>query len=257
VKIFKNFHFLYLALLVTSCWSGCKDDTLPEAANQQGTPAADTTSEYTSVKYLALGDSYTIGQSVPADQRWPEQLGLELKFEGYDSVGLQIIARTGWTTNQLENAIEEEDPQGPFDLVSLLIGVNNQFQGLDSASYRLEFRGLLQQAINFAHGNPGQVIVVSIPDYSVTPFAERMDTARIADEIDGFNLINYEETMEAGVAYIDVTPISRLARIDLTLLASDGLHPSGKMYRQWVKLITPVAVEILEDYHSSKYSAFN
>ena len=184
----------------------------------------------TSARYLALGDSYTIGESVPATERFPVQLAREL--------GLgepQIIAKTGWTTDELDSAIDAANPRGSYDLVTLLIGVNNQYRGRDAEQYRGEFAALLQRAIGFAGGDVKKVIVVSIPDWGVTPFAEGRDRAKIAAEIDRYNTVNREETSRAGARYVDITPISRGS--DPALVAGDGLHPSGKQYGEWVKLI--------------------
>lgn len=185
-------------------------------------------------RYLALGDSYTIGESVDATERFPAQLAREL--------GLgepQVIARTGWTTDELNAAIDAAYPRGPFDLVTLLIGVNNQYRGRSADEYRGEFVGLLQRAIGFAGGDASKVIVVSIPDWGVTPFAEGRDRARIAREIDQYNAINREEATRAGAKWVDITPISRGA--DTGLVAADGLHPSAKQYTEWVRLIAPLA----------------
>jgi len=187
--------------------------------------------------YLALGDSYTIGESVAEDERWPNQLAR--------AIGLDkplIIAKTGWTTDELSAAIDKADPRGPYDLVTLLIGVNNQYRGRDAEQYRREFAALLARAIGFAGGNPSRVVVVSIPDWGVTPFAANRDRAKIGAEIDHFNAINREETLKAKARYVDITPVSRRAATDPSLVAGDGLHPSGKMYAEWVKLITPEAL---------------
>ena len=187
--------------------------------------------------YLALGDSYTIGESVAEDERWPNQLAR--------AIGLDkplIIAKTGWTTDELSAAIDKADPRGPYDLVTLLIGVNNQYRGRDAEQYRREFAALLARAIGFAGGNPSRVVVVSIPDWGVTPFAANRDRAKIGSEIDHFNAINREETLKAKARYVDITPVSRRAATDPSLVAGDGLHPSGKMYAEWVKLITPEAL---------------
>jgi lysophospholipase L1-like esterase len=236
-------------LIMSFIWISC--DKKNEDSPIQNMPVNDTTETPTEnkgkIRFLALGDSYTIGQSVEIDERWPVQLVKALKPDGYDTVELEIIARTGWTTSELAGGIEDEDPQGPYDLVGLLIGVNNQYRGQNPETYRIEFNELLQQAIGFAGNSKDRVIVVSIPDYSVTPFAARLDTAKIADEIDLFNAINKTETLEAEVEYVNVTPISRAAKYNPDLIASDGLHPSGLMYTQWVELIHPVALEILEN----------
>jgi len=179
-------------------------------------------------RYLALGDSYTIGESVAPAERFPNQLAKKL------GIGEpQIIAKTGWTTDELDAAIDAANPKGPFDLVTLLIGVNNQYRGRDAKEYRTQFVALLRRALRFAGGDPKKVIVVSIPDWGVTPFAANRDRAKIAREIDLFNAINREEAARAGARYVDITPISR--REDPSLVAGDGLHPSGKQYGEWVK----------------------
>jgi len=201
----------------------------------------------TSLRYLALGDSYTIGESVGADERWPVQLAARLRERGLAVGEPQIIARTGWTTDELSDAIDRAMPNGPFDLVSLLIGVNNQYRGLDSAAYRTEFRRLLQRAIGFAGGRAGRVLVLSIPDWGVTPFASGRDRSRVAAEIDAFNGINQAEAKRAGVRYVDITTESRAAGSDPTLIAGDGLHPSGRMYAEWVELALPHTLAALGD----------
>lgn len=196
--------------------------------------------------YLALGDSYTIGQSVDEGERWPVQLVYALKENGTEIAEAEIIAQTGWTAGELKQGIETRDPQGPYDLVSLLIGVNNQYRGLDTADFRLDFRYLLQLSVGFAGNDAGRVIVVSIPDYGVTPFAQNMNPEQIAEEIDAFNAIKQQEAGRAGVAFVDITPLSRLAADDPTLIADDGLHPSGKMYAKWVEIILPVAEQMVK-----------
>jgi lysophospholipase L1-like esterase len=181
-------------------------------------------------RYLALGDSYTIGETVSAEERFPNQLAKALGIPEP-----QIIAKTGWTTDELDAAIDAADPQGPFDLVTLLIGVNNQYRGRSADEYRTQFAALLQRAIGLAGGDAAKVIVVSIPDWGVTPVAEGRDRAKIAREIDQFNAINHEEASLAGAKWVDITPISR--RDDPALVAGDGLHPSGKQYAEWAKAI--------------------
>lgn len=185
-------------------------------------------------RYLALGDSYTIGESVPESERFPVQLARELGIPEP-----AIIARTGWTTDELASQLDAVRLAGPFDLVTLLIGVNNQYRGRSAEEYRTQFADLLQRAIGFAGGDAKKVIVVSIPDWGVTPFAEGRDRAKIAREIDQFNAINREEAAKAGAKWVDITPISRGS--DPALVAGDGLHPSGKQYTEWVKRIAPLA----------------
>ncbi len=196
-------------------------------------------------RFLALGDSYTIGEAVPESERWPVQLANGLRAHGIDVDGPEIIAKTGWTTDELNAAIDAANPRGPFDLVTLLIGVNNQFRGRDAEQYRGEFAALLQRATGFAGGDAKRVIVVSIPDWGVMPFAEGRDRAAIGLAIDRYNAVNREETLRAGARYVDITPISRRAASDPSLAASDGLHPSGAMYRAWVELVLPEAKAIL------------
>jgi lysophospholipase L1-like esterase len=186
--------------------------------------------------FLALGDSYTIGEAVPEAQRWPVQLAARLRDRGLAVETPQIIARTGWTTDELAAAVERAAPAGPFALVSLLIGVNNQYRGRDLDEYRAQFAALLERTIGLAGGDPRRVLVLSIPDWGVTPFAGLHDRAKIAAEIDLFNRANAEATRSQGAHYVDVTPISRQARHDRALLAPDGLHPSGAMYGAWAEL---------------------
>lgn len=196
-------------------------------------------------RYLALGDSYTIGESVEEGERFPNQLAALLANEGI-TVEVKTIARTGWTTDELWQGIQAETLSPPYDMVSLLIGVNNQYRGRSIEEYREGFVFLLNKAIEYAGGNIRHIIVFSIPDWGVTPFAYGRDTTKIATEIDAFNQVNLEESQKAGVHYVDVTPISRLALNDKGLIASDGLHPSGSMYAQWAQLALPVASEILK-----------
>jgi len=207
------------------------------------------------VRYLALGDSYTIGESVDEAERWPNQLASLVEsspqftksIEGIEGGGVEvtIIARTGWTTDELWDGIQAQKIDPPYDLVSLLIGVNNQYRGRDIEEYREQFAFLLNKSIVYAGRDANRVIVLSIPDWGVTPFAGDRDSKKIADEINRFNAVNREETEKAGAHYIDITPISREAVNDPSLIAGDGLHPSGKMYTEWSKLALPVALDIL------------
>ena len=159
----------------------------------------------------------------------------------------EIIAVTGWTTSDLKAGINAANPKGPYDLVSLLIGVNNQYRGMDINIYRTEFGELIDQSIYFAGNDTGRVIVLSIPDWGVTPFASGSDRDKIAREIDQYNAINKEITLSKGITWIDVTGISRLAEQDVTLIAGDGLHPSGKMYTEWVRMAVPEIVKMLKE----------
>ena len=196
--------------------------------------------------FLALGDSYTIGESVDEAERWPVQLAALLNERGFHFASPTIIATTGWTTGQLmSNLARYSNLRDRYDLVSLLIGVNNQYQGRGQAEYRDQFDFLLRQAIELAGNDPGRVLVLSIPDWGVTPFASGRDSQQIAAEIDAFNTINQEISTTYGAIYLDVTPISRQASADPTLIANDDLHPSAKMYTAWADLALPVACQAL------------
>lgn len=198
------------------------------------------------LQLLALGDSYTIGESVPEAARWPVQLVAMLAKRGVTLEPPIIIAKTGWTTDELAAAIAEQKPQGPFELVTLLIGVNDQYRGRSPEEYQREFRSLLAQAVSFAGGRAGRVIVVSIPDWGVTPFAEGRDRTGIARQIDLYNRVNWDEASRTGARYVDVTPISRRAAREPHLVADDGLHPSGEMYRLWAEKVLPEALAALK-----------
>ena len=203
------------------------------------------TSNMETYKYLALGDSYTIGESVPSKSSFPYQVYERLQANGVNMEKPVIIARTGWTTDELQTAIKAQVLEPPYDLVTLLIGVNNQYRGRDIGNYDIEFTELLQKAIELAGSQYGNVIVISIPDWGVTPFAAKHDVETIAKEINEFNRINYTRAREAGVHYVDVTEISRTAAADSTLIAEDGLHPSAKMYALWTDKIVPQAKALL------------
>lgn len=188
--------------------------------------------------YLALGDSYTIGEMVPPNDNFPAQTAALLSTG--TSIRVEpprIIARTGWTTDELEAGIVAANTADPlrasYDFVTLLIGVNNQYRGRPVSSYEPAFEELLRKAIRYAGDRPARVAVLSIPDWGVTPFANGRDRAQIAREIDAYNEANRRISGALGVHYINITPWTRQAATDPTLLASDGLHPSGKEYRRW------------------------
>ena len=197
-------------------------------------------------RFLALGDSYTIGEGVAPGERWPAQLAVRLRGEGIDIADPQIIATTGWTTDELAVAMAAATFEPPYALVSLLIGVNNQYRGRGVEEYRVQFRDLLQRAIGLAGGNAAHVVVVSIPDWGVTPFAARegRDRARLAREIDAFNVVAAAEATGVGAHWLDVTSISRGSGSRAELV-DDGLHPSGMQYARWVDAILPVARKVL------------
>ena len=184
-------------------------------------------------KYLALGDSYTIGESVAEPERWPVHLAKTLREKGRSIAEPTIIATTGWRTDNLKDAIDKAQLKNEYDLVSLLIGVNNQYQGKSAEQYEIEFENLLKTAVQLAKGKKENVFVVSIPDYGYTPFGKPKQ-AEISKALDNFNEINKRITEKAGIQYINITDISRQGIEQPDLIAADGLHPSGKMYTLWV-----------------------
>jgi lysophospholipase L1-like esterase len=190
-------------------------------------------------RYLALGDSYSIGEGVAAQERWPEQFARALNALGDPVAPPRIIAQTGWSTDELAAAMAAAEPLGQWDLVSLLIGVNNQYRGRGLDNYREEFAALLDRAIALAGDNPERVLVLSIPDWGVTPFAKSSgrDRAQIAAQIDAFNAVAKELTDNRGAVWRDITGITRDGGDRVDMLAEDGLHPSGAMYARWVELL--------------------
>ncbi|XWN37743.1 MAG: SGNH/GDSL hydrolase family protein [Balneola sp.] len=191
------------------------------------------------ISYLALGDSYTIGEAVSEDQRWPVLLTQKLNESGLSVSDPLIIAKTGWTTNELQEAIAEKNPETDYDLVSLLIGVNNQYRGYPIDQYKKEFKELLLQAVKFADGDTTKVFVVSIPNYGVTPFGMEKGEEKIRQELLVYDAIADSISTEIGIRFINITPVSEKAKEDSTYIASDQLHPSGKQYKEWVDLILP------------------
>jgi lysophospholipase L1-like esterase len=225
---------LPIILIAIVALTGCKN---------KGAATTDdkTTMTKDTLTYLALGDSYTVGESIPPDQSFPYQLARSLTTDSVH-VGIPtIIATTGWTTDDLLGAITASDIHNKtYDLVTVLIGVNDQYQGLSQSDYRVEFKKLLDTAINFAKGDKSRVFVLSIPDWGVTPYADGQSKKNIAPEIDQFNAINKAESEKAGTHYLDITPMSRQIKTDTSLLAIDELHPSGKMYGLWVNKLAPM-----------------
>lgn len=202
------------------------------AANASGMPA---------LRYLALGDSYTVGEGVDPAGAWPMRLAAALRAEGVPLADPAVIATTGWTTDELDAAIDAAAPAADFGLASLLIGVNNQYRGRSAEEYDAQFSALLGRAIGFAAGDPGRTFVLSIPDWGVTPFAARSgrDPARIARELDAFNAIAARRCREREVAFVDITAASRARGAEPAMLAADGLHPSAAMYAEWARLALP------------------
>ena len=238
---------LYALLIFTSISSCTKKNN--DAVTNRGiiSDTISSTAMDTTIKtYLALGDSYTIGQSVPDSEKFPIQAEQVLKQQNISLNNPDIIAVTGWTTGNLLSALNSNPPKKTYSVVTLLIGVNNQYQGRSIEEYKSQFSELLSRAIQYAGSNKNHVFVISIPDYSVTPFARNADTAKIAAEIDAFNAANKNLATTAGVHYVDITPISREAKNDPSLVAGDGLHPSGLQYKKWVALLAPAMQQVLQ-----------
>lgn len=199
-----------------------------------------------SYSYIALGDSYTIGEQVPTAENFPHQLVTMLNAQGLKVAEPVIIATTGWTTDELAAAIKERSIQDTFSFVTLLIGVNNQYRGRDLDNYRQEYTQLLDTAIRYANGHVNNVFVLSIPDWGVTPFAEGRDRAQIAKDIDAYNAACKDITLAYKCHYLDITDSTRKNGTTPTYLAEDGLHPSGKEYKIWAERLVPMMVKVLK-----------
>jgi len=228
---------LFISLFMMMIF-GCKKES-QILTDETNTKTNNLVKSYT---YLALGDSYTIGESVSADGSFPFQLIAALKTDTSQIEAPKIIAKTGWTTDELIAAIKSTTLQPKYDFVTLLIGVNNQYRSFDTVVYRKEFKELLQTAIKYAGDKPENVFVLSIPDWGITQFAKNSgrQVFQIAKEIDFYNAINKEETVKTKAVYLDITPISREAANNLNLIANDGLHPSALMYNKWVSGLAPL-----------------
>ncbi len=232
------------------------------AGSRAANSANDERMHEKNLSYLALGDSYTIGEGVAPAGRWPMQLADALRERGVAIEDPRIVARTGWTTDELSAAIDAEfggESAGPesagdvrtapprFGFVTLLIGVNNQYRGRLVDEYAEQFEALLERAVNFADGRRDRVMVLSIPNWGVTPFAagSGRDTARIAHELDAFNAAAERICTARGIAFVDIAPVSRARGAEPTMLTDDGLHPSSAMYSEWTADALPVALRLL------------
>ncbi len=201
-----------------------------------------------SYSYLALGDSYTIGELVPIFDSFPYQaVQLLRKKYNVEILAPEIVAKTGWTTDELLSAIDTTKFLPSYDFVTLLIGVNNQYRGRSVENYKLEFEQLLQKAIRFAKGISKNVFVLSIPDWGATPFAEGKEITQIATEIDSYNLACMQITLHHQCQYIEITRSQRADGMDTVFLASDLLHPSGKEYAKWAELFARILNEVIHD----------
>ena len=229
-KYYFSYRFIFFIILLTNQWA-CH-------TNEKTMTGQSTIQKYS---YLALGDSYTIGESVPTKENFPHQVCHLLQNEGIPFENPRIIAKTGWTTDELNAAIEKADANEPiatnYDIVTLLIGVNNQYRGRTVENYAPEFENLLKKAIAFAGGKNKNVIVISIPDWSVTPFAKDRNQTQIAKAIDAYNAMNLKISKTYNITYINITNLTREAATDKSLLTTDGLHPSGKDYLRWAQKI--------------------
>jgi len=255
----KKLSQLVILLLLTACTASITSTPVASSTSRAissptvipdvlvtSTPTLETV-DMTKIRYLALGDSYTIGEKVAPRNRWPNQLAELLRNESIEA-DVTIIARTGWTVQELWEGIQASPPEGTYDMVSLLIGVNDQYRGYPVEGYREDFRFMLGKAIEYAGGDPKRVVVLSIPDWAFTPFAGGQDSEPISLQIDEFNAVNLEETQNAGAYYVDVTIISRMGLDDFDLIAPDRLHPSGKMYTMWAEKVLPFALNILSEH---------
>ena len=197
------------------------------------------------MRFLALGDSYTIGEGVGAEDRWPSHLVKCLALDGFSISDVQLVAQTAWTADELADAIDQAKPKGPFDLVTLMVGVNDQYRSRPVDAFAPEYARLLKRAVGFAGGRAGHVIAISIPDWGATPYAEGRDRALIGREIDAYNARSRELAAREKVAWVDVTLSSRATLAEPSLVTADGLHPSGEMYVRWAGLIAPAALAAL------------
>ena len=206
---------------------------------------SNTNSSAQKMKLLCLGDSYTIGESVLLQENFPYQAVKQLRNDGHEFNAPEIIAKTGWTTDELQSAINSHKFLPRYDFVTLLIGVNNQYRGRPVEDYKPEFESLLEKAIQFAGNDTSHVFVISIPDWGATPFAEGRDRKQIAKEIDDYNAENKAIADKYKVQYINITPGTREATKDPSLVAADGLHPSAKDYSRWaVKLVDGIKSQL-------------
>ncbi|MHC0439815.1 SGNH/GDSL hydrolase family protein [Flavobacterium sp. 3-210] len=249
---FKQIVIVILTIFLLSC-SAEPSDSGNTAAPQPTPPTTEvpTTPISSAINYLALGDSYTIGQSVCETCRYPEQLKAKLQTIYPETVfSLKIIAQTGWSTRDLISAINTQNPDSNYDLVTLLIGVNNQYQHMDFSVYEKEFPQLLTKAVALAKGDKKNVIVLSIPDYAYTPFTKNYSESnrmKISNEINQYNTFAENYCISNNVTFITITDITRQGLNNPSLVASDGLHPSETAYKMFIERILPKVKMALQD----------
>ncbi|MBW3128798.1 SGNH/GDSL hydrolase family protein [Hymenobacter profundi] len=230
--------FLALLFALLPFWA-CTHTEVPP------TPMVTPPVSAATISFLSLGDSYTIGEGVSEQARWSVQLAQQLRQRGTEVAPPALIARTGWTTQDLQRAIVASGNQRTYELVSLLIGVNDQYQGQSAADYRPRLRQLLQTATRFAGGRSGRVVVLSIPDWGQTPYAQGRNRTQIGEEIDQFNEVARQECQQAGVAFVDITSLTRSASGDASQFAPDGLHYSGQQMATWAEAALPVVQKVV------------
>jgi len=233
-------------ILIPLCIWLCISCTKPNWGTASTAPTNRVTSFQDSVHYLALGDSYTIGASVEREDNFPNQTFQLLKSAGFKTGSLQIIAKNGWTAEDLISAVATTNKRSNYQVVTLLIGVNNQYQGRPSKEFEPSFLSLLKSAIALTGNRPKRVFVISIPDWGITPFASGRDRKEIANEIDAYNLVCEKNAKAQGANYINITDAYRLDGSKPDYLSSDGLHPSKLEYTKWAIKLTQQIVNVLE-----------
>jgi lysophospholipase L1-like esterase len=236
--------FIIILALSAFTFFNCTKD--PYVAMPSNNPSSILSGDSSAISFLALGDSYTIGQSVDEHQRFPYHTIEWLKKMNVSTYRLQYIATTGWTTSSLQAAIESAKLHQPYDVVTLLIGVNDQYRQFDTAGYRIRFTQLLEKSISLAGFTSSRVFVLSIPDYSATPYVPAASKQKVSREIDLYNGINKEIAEQYDCNYINITESSREAASDRSLVANDNLHPSGREYKKWADMLGPVILKVLK-----------
>lgn len=236
-----EYMYLFNLLLVLALFSNCSSEPDSSLLSTQDY------NDENAIAYLALGDSYTIGESVSYDKNYPSQLSKRMETELKRNVQTQIIAKTGWRTDELQSAIQNTQIEKPLDFVTLLIGVNNQYQNKSFSQYEEEFPELLQTALDFTNGETEKVLVISIPDYAFTPFGQNRDTEKISREIDQYNAYAKSVAKDFNVTFVEITDITRMGLEQPDLVARDGLHPSGLAYEKFVDRILPFVLERFKD----------
>jgi lysophospholipase L1-like esterase len=243
IQFLLSSRFLVIVIFC-SCGTGCDDKSAPppvatDSPHADVNPNLVQANVHGKLNYLALGDSYTVGEHIASSGRWPMQLAAKIRSSGTDLSDPIILARTGWTTSDLQSAMDDANFQGPYDLVTLLIGLNDEYRGYALDSTSDHFSVLLNRSIALAGKNAAHVVVLSIPDWGITPFGKQAGRANVTEEIKQFNAAEKELTEKSGAAWVDIGEPSNQVATDMTLVASDGLHPSAKLYERWVELAVP------------------